>query len=426
MDQLDPLDPADTFCSRCAGLDIHKKTLTACILLPDAQGRRTKQIHSCSTMLASLQRFRDLLLSLQVTHVAMESTGVYWKPIYNVLEGHFTLFVVNAQHIKLVPGRKTDVKDAEWIATLLRHGLLHPSFVPSHEQRILRDLTRYRTSIIQERARTIQRLQKILEDANLKLSSVVSDLTGVSALAILHALLDGVTDPNLLAQLARGRLRAKRDLLAQALAGTLQPHHCFLVTEQLALIDALDESIAHLNTQIAEQLHPFEDLCTLLCTIPGIGRRLAEILLAELGPDMSHFPSARHLASWAGMCPGNRQSGSKRFKCPIRKGNPWLRSALIEAAHAATRCPSTYLAAHYRRLAGRRGANKATVALGHTLLIIIYHVLSKKEVYHDLGSNYFDERDRAAVQTRLVRRLEALGYQVHLAVAPLTPAPTGA
>jgi transposase len=399
---------------RCAGLDVHKKSLVACILLPDAQGHQTKQFHSFSTMLVDLQRLRDLLASLGVTHVAMESTGVFWKPIYNVLEDHFTVLVVNAQHLKTVSGRKTDIKDAEWIADLLQHGLLRPSFIPSREQRELRDLTRYRTSLVQERARTISRLQKILEDTNLKLSAVVSDLTGASATAILQALLDGITDPALLAELARGRLRAKRDLLEQALAGSLRPHHRFLVTEQLALIDALDESIAHLNTQIQELMRPFEPLLALLRTIPGIGQRLAEILLAELGPDMTHFPSARHLAAWAGMCPGNRQSGGKRLKAPVRKGNAWLRSALVEAAHAAARCSTTYLSAQYHRLAARRGANKATVALGHTLLVIVYHVLSKKEVYHDLGSNYFDEHDRQAVQKRLVRRLETLGYQVQL------------
>ena len=399
---------------RCAGLDIHKRSLVACILLPDAQGHQCKQFHSFSTMRSDLQRLRDLLVSLGVTHVAMESTGVFWKPIYNVLEDHLTILVVNAQHIKAVPGRKTDIKDAEWIADLLQHGLLHPSFIPSQDQRALRELARYRTSLVQERARTILRIQKILEDTNLKIASVVSDITGVSAIAILHALLDGTTDPSVLAQLSRGRLRSKRDLLQQALEGTLQPHHRFLITEQLALIDALDESIEHLSTQIAELMHPFDNLCTLLCTIPGIGRRLAEILLAELGSDMTHFPSARHLASWAGMCPSNLQSGGKRLKGPMRKGDPWLRSALVEAAHAASRSSSTYLGAQYRRLAARRGTNKATVAVGHSLLVIIYHVLSKKEEYHDLGSNSFDEHDRHAVQSRLVRRLETLGYQVQL------------
>lgn len=399
---------------RCAGLDIHKKSVMACIVFPDEQGHRCKHLQSFSTMLVDLQRLRDLLASFGVTHVAMESTGVFWKPVYNVLEGHFQLLVVNAQHIKNLPGRKTDDKDAEWIADLLQHGLLHASFVPSPEQRVLRDLTRYRSSLVQERARTILRLQKVLEDANIKLAAVASDVTGVSAKRILQTLLEGTTDPTVLAELAQGRLRRKRDLLMQALAGQFQPHHRLLLTEQFALIDALDESIAHLNTEIAERLRPFDASITLLCTIPGIGRRLAEIILAELGPALDHFPSARHLASWAGMCPGNRESGGKRLKSSVRKGSPWLRSALVEAAHAAAHSKETYLSAHYHRLSARRGANKATVALGHTLLIIIYHVLSKKEVYHDLGCNYYDEQARQVVQRRLVRRLEALGYQVHL------------
>jgi transposase len=302
---------------------------------------------------------------------------------------------------------------------LLQHGLLRASFVPSPEQRVLRDLTRYRSTLVQERTRTILRLQKVLEDANIKLASVVSDVTGVSAKAILSTLLEGTSDPSVLTELARGRLRRKREMLMQALAGQFLPHHRMLITEQLALIDALDESIEHLTAEIAEREHPFEDLITLLCTIPGIGHRLAEIILAEIGPNMDHFPSARHLASWAGMCPGNRESGGKRLKSTVRKGSPWLRSAMVEAAHAAAHTKDTYLSAQYHRLSARRGANKAAVALGHTLLIIIYHILRRKEVYHDLGCNYYDERARHVVQRRLVHRLEALGYQVHLdLVAP--------
>jgi transposase len=365
-------------------------------------------------MLSDLYRLRDLLLTQCITHVAMESTSVFWKPIYNVLEGSLQMVLVNAQHVKNVPGRKTDISDAEWLADLLQHGLLRPSFVPDATQRELRDLTRYRSSLVQDRARTILRLQKILEDANIKLSSVVKDLTGVSATDILHHLLAGTTDPATLAELARGKLRSKRDLLQEALAGRLKAHHRFLITEQLALIDSLDESIAHLSQEIAERLRPFEPLIAHLMTIPGIGRRLAEILLAEIGTDVQRFPSARHLASWAGMCPGNRESAGKRLPTGTRHGNPWLRSALTEAAHAASHTKQSYLATFYQRLAVRRGSHKAIMALGHTLIVILFHIINKQEDYHELGSTFFDERDRSQVQRRLVHRLQALGYEVTL------------
>jgi len=291
------------------------------------------------------------------------------------------VLVVNAQHLKAVPGRKTDVKDAEWIADLLQHGLLQPSFVPPAPQRDLRELTRYRTSLVEERSRIINRLQKTLEDANLKLASVASDLMGRSARDMLAALLAGEVDPSILAQLARGRMRAKRDLLEQALQGLLKPHHRFLLSEQLADIDALDEAIERMSAEIAERLHPYEAQLRRLETIPGIKRRLAEVILAEIGQDMHRFPSARHLASWAGMCPGNNESAGKRLSGRTRKGSPWLRSALVEAAHAAIHCKDSYLSAQYQRLAIRRGGKKATIAVSHTLLVIIYQLLSQDKDY---------------------------------------------
>jgi transposase len=399
---------------RCAGLDVHKRNVVVCAITADAQGRRYKERRTFSTMLADLSRLRDWLKGLGVTHVAMESTGSFWKPIFNILEGHLEVMVVNAQHLKAVPGRKTDLKDAEWIADLLQHGLLRPSFVPPAWQREVRELTRYRASLVEERSRIINRLQKVLEDTNIKLASVASDLMGKSARDMLSALLAGEVDPVVLAELARGRMRSKRDLLSQALQGQLKSHHRFLLSEQLADIDALDEAIERMSRGISEHLHSYEQQIQRLSTIPGIKRRLAEVILAEIGPDMSRFPSARHLASWAGMCPGNHESAGKRLSGKTRRGSPWLRAALVEAAHAATHAKDSYLAAQYQRLALRRGGKKATIAVGHTLLVIIYHVLSEDKDYQELGGHYFDDWDRQAVKTRLVRRLEKLGYEVKL------------
>lgn len=405
---------------RCAGLDVHKRNVVVCAIIPDVKGQRQKELRTFSSMTPDLLRMRAWLKDLRITHVAMESTASYWKPIFNVLEGHLEVLVVNAQHLKAVPGRKTDSKDAEWIADLLQHGLLRPSFVPPAPQREVRELTRYRISLSEERSRLINRLQKTLEDANIKLASVASDVMGRSARDMLTALLAGEADPALLAELARGRMRAKRDLLAQALQGDLKSHHRFLIAEQLADIDTLDEAIGRMSLEIAERLRPYEHQLRRLETIPGIKRRLAEVILAEVGPDMSRFPDARHLASWAGMCPGNNESGGKRLSGRTRKGSPWLRSALVEAAHAAIHSKDSYLSAQYQRLVIRRGGKKATIAVGHTLLVIIYHILSEDKDYEELGGNYFDEWDRQAVQKRLVRRLEKLGYEVKL--EPTSPA----
>lgn len=404
----------------CCGLDIHKKSVVACLMSFDAKGRHQKEVRTFGTMTPDLLALSDWLTAAGCTHVAMESTGVYWKPVYNLLEGLFELLVVNAQHIKRVPGRKTDVMDAEWVADLLQHGLLRASFVPPTDQRQLRDLTRHRSTLVAERARIVNRLQKVLEDANIKLASVASDITGVSARMMLQALLDGEQDSAALAQLARGRMRTKRDLLAQALCGRIRPHHAFMLTEHLSHIEYLDESIARFTDEVNERLSEAEEEILLLDTIPGISRRAAEVILAEVGGDMGRFPTAKHLASWAGICPGNYESAGKRKSGKTRKGSRWLRQLLIEAAHGAAHAKGTYLGALYRRLAARRGTKKALVAVGHAILVIVYHVLTRREPYHDLGVNYFDERDRQAVERRLVKRLEQLGYEVRLKPAEAT------
>lgn len=365
-------------------------------------------------MTADLLALADWLTAAGCTHVAMESTGVYWKPVFNLLEGLFALLVVNAQHIKQLPGRKTDMRDAEWIADLLQHGLLRASFIPSAEQRALRDLTRHRSTVVEERSRIVNRLQKVLEDTNIKLAAVASDITGKSARTMLEALLAGERDATRLADLARGRMRSKRAQLEQALAGRLQPHHGFLIAEHLSHIDYLDEAIERLSAQIAARLTECEEEIALLDTVPGLSRRSAEVLVAEIGTDLSRFPSAAHLASWAGMCPGNHESGGKRLSGRTRKGSRWLRQVLIEAAHAAARSKTTYLGAQYRRLAARRGTKKAIIAVGHTILVMVYHVLTRRQPYSDLGANYFDEHDRQAVERRLVRRLEKLGLTVSI------------
>ncbi len=371
--------------SCCCGLDIHKKFVVACVLRTAPDGNVQKETRTFSTMTSELLALGDWLRALGCTHVAMESTSSYWRPVYNLLEGHFELLVVNAYHIKTVPGRKTDVKDAEWIADLLRHGLLRGSFIPAPEQRQLRDLTRYRTHLVEERARITNRLQAVLEDANIKLASVVTDVRGVSARAILQALVAGETDPALLADLARGRLRTKRDQLAQAVVGRFAAHHAFMIAEQLSHLDYLDEAMERVSSEIEQRLEEEWEAVELLDSVPGISQRAAQIVVAELGVDLRRFPSAKHLASWAGMCPGNKASGGKRLSGKTRKGNVWLRQVLIEIAHVASKTKDTYLAAQYRRIAARRGKKRALVALGHTILVIIYHILMQRKPYQELG-----------------------------------------
>ncbi len=447
----------------CCGLDVHKKLIVACLISMKAAGQRQKEIRSFTTMTKDILALAAWLTMAGCTHVALESTGVYWKPIWNLLEGQFEVLLVNAQHIKTVPGRKTDIKDAEWIADLLQHGLLRPSFIPPAPQRHLRDLTRYRSTLVAERARLVNRLHKVLEDTNLKLTSVATNVLGISARAMLTALLAGETDPEILAGLARGKLRQKREQLEQALEGHVEEHHRFLLTSQLAHIDFLDEQVAdcdakidqficqtsqrlaeppasnsndqtpshsaspsaqtvreplpaqdHGQAEARQESLSYQQAVALLDTIPGINQRIAEILIAEIGVDMCRFKSASHLASWVGICPGNHQSAGKQLRGKTRKGDRWLRQALIEAAQGAMRTKDTYLRAHGQRLTRRRGKKRAVVAVAHSILIIAYHVLQRRQPYQDLGSNYFDERERSAIARQSIRRLEQLGFKVRL------------
>jgi transposase len=399
---------------RGCGIDVHKKTVVACVIIPGPDGQPVKETRTFATMTEALEALGHWLSECGVTHVAMESSGVYWKPVYNLLDGRFEVLVVNAEHVKALSGRKTDVADAEWIADLLRHGLLKGSFIPSALLRELRDLTRYRTKLGDERKSEVNRLQKVLEDANLKLASVASDVMGASGRAILNELVAGHTDPARLAELAKGRLREKQDLLEKALRGTLKDHPRFMLAQHLSHIDFLDEAIERLDAQIGEQMRPCEATIQRWDSLPGINRRIAEIVIAEVGADLQPFEDAEHLASWAGMCPGNHKSAGKRFSGKTRKGSKWLRRALIEAAHGAAHTKEKYFQAQYRRLAARRGKQRAAVAVGHSLLVTGYYLITRQETYRDLGANYFDERDREAVKRRAVRRLENLGFQVQL------------
>jgi transposase len=399
----------------CCGVDVHKASVVACVIAPGAGGAPCKEVRTFGTMTADLLQLVDWLVEAGCTAVAMESTGSYWKPLYNLLEGVVEqVLVVNAAHIKQVPGRKTDVKDAEWIADLLRHGLLRASFIPDRPQRELRELTRYRTSLLRERAAEVNRVQKVLEGANIKLAAVASDLTGVSGRAMLAALLEGSTDAAAMAQLAQGKLRAKIPQLEQALVGQFGAHQRFMIAQQLVHIDTLEEIIARVSAEIAERVHPFAPEIVQMDGVTGVGQRTAEALVAEVGVDMTRFPSADHLTAWAGLAPGSNESAGKRRSGKTRKGSPWLRAILIEAAHAAGRSKDTYLGALYRRLVARKGKKRAAVAVARHILVIVYHILRDHEPYHDVGAAYLDQRDRQAVERRLVRRLEALGYDVSL------------
>ncbi len=394
----------------CAGLDVHKKVVVAAILVEG----RSKEIRSFGTMTSDLLALSDWLMSCGVTHVAMESTGEYWKPIFNILENNFEVMLVNAQHISKVPGRKTDVSDAEWIADLLRHGLLTASFIPPVGQRELRELTRFRSTFVKERATLVNRVQKVLESANIKLASVASDVVGVSGRAMLEAIIAGTATPQQMAELSKGKLRNKREELSRTLEGRVKPHHRFVLTELLSQIDSLEETIARFDQEIIEYCRPFEDAVVLLDTIPGVARETAENIVAEIGTDMSRFPTANNLASWAGVAPGNNESAGKKRSGRTRQGNKPLGVALNQAAHAAAHTRDTYLSAQYHRLAGRRGKKRALVAVAHSILVIAYFMIQRHVPYCELGSDYFDRHRPETTAKRLVSRLEHLGYQVSL------------
>ena len=399
---------------RVAGLDVHRKTIAVCVRVPDAAGGRAQHIRTFGTTAVELLTLRDWLEAHRVSDGALESTGVYWKPVYYVLEESAECLLVNPQHVQKVPGRKTDVQDCVWLAELLEHGLLRGSFVPPPPQRDLRDLTRYRKVCIQERTREANRLHKVLEDAGIKLATVATDILGASGRAMLQALLSGTTDPEVLADLARGTLRKKLPALRQALAGRFRPHHGFLVSQHLGHLDYLDEAIDALSARIEEAVAPFAATLTRLDSLPGVGRRTAEVLLAEVGLDMRRFPSAAHLASWAGLCPGQNESAGKHRSGRTRPGNRWLRMSLIEAASMAARTRNTAFAARYHRIARHRGHKKAVVAVAHALLVTVYHLLDRDVDYREPGADYFDRRHAERAKQRAVRALERQGFRVTL------------
>jgi transposase len=424
---------------RIAGLDVHKKTVVATRMRVVTEEEVEQETKTFGTTTPELLELYDWLNEWDLSHVAMESTGDYWKPVYNVLEGRFETWVVNAKHVKNVPGRKTDVIDSKWVANLMMHGLLRASFIPPKPQRALREMTRYRTTLVQERARVVNRVQKLLEGANIKLSSVASDVMGVSSRAMLAEIAAGQTDVALMADLARGRMRNKIPELEKALTGIVQEHHRFLLAQQLGHIDFLDEQIETLSVAIGQQLESMrwpdgpskpstgvdaEDetgvtdesvlpltwnaAVALLDTIPGVDRRTAEVMLAEMGLDMSQFPTAGHLASWAGLAPGNHQSGGKRYSGRTTKGNRFLSSIMVQGAWSAVRTKDTFLKSRYHRLAARRGKKRAIVAVAHSMLVSAWHMLTYQQPYQELGGDYFDQRKKETKVSYLVRRLEKL------------------
>jgi transposase len=401
--------------ARCAGLDVAKDEVVACVRVPDGHGGRVQELRTFQTFTSGLEALADWLAAERVTQVVLEATGQYWKPVWYVLEeAGFELMLVNARHVKILPGRKTDVADAAWLAELLEHGLLRGSFVPPAPIRELRDLTRYRKRLIQAHAAEGQRVQKTLEDAGIKLDSVATDVLGVSGRAMLAALVGGERDPEVLAELARGRLRSKLPQLRQALRGRFGDHHALLVRLALAHLGHLEGAIAALDRRVDEVIAPFARARDRLDTITGVGKRAAETIIAEIGVDMSAFPTAAHLASWAGRCPGNNLTGGKRRSGKPTKGNRWLGEVLIECAWAAARSRDTYLSAQYWRLARRIGKKKAAVAVGHSILVIAWHLLADDCDYQDLGGDYFIRRDTDRARQRAVAQLQALGYRVVL------------
>ncbi len=399
---------------RCAGLDVHKDIVVACVRVPGLAGERETKMASFATFTEDLLALRDWLSQLGVTRVGMEATGVYWKPVFYVLEEEFDCWLLNARHMRNVPGRKTDVGDAQWICQLTEHGLVRASFVPPGEIRAVRELTRYRRTVIEERGREAQRLDKVLQDAGIKLSSVASDILGASGRAMLQALVSGTEDPAVLADLAKGLLRKKLPQLRSALDGRFGAAHSVLVAEILAHLDYKDEAIGRLSVAIDEQIAPFADARDRLCTIPGVDRRIAEAIIGEIGVDMTRFATPGHLASWAGMCPGQHESAGKSKKGTARKGDSWLQRHLAVAAMAAARTKGTYLSSQYHRLAARRGKMRARKAVGHTILVAVWHILSDPKVtFVDLGPDWFDRRNSPELRARRkLSELRALGCAV--------------
>lgn len=406
----------DIIFSNVAGLDIHKKSIVACVRTVNAEGKSVDEVRHFGTTTGELLKMSDWLSSRSVTHVAMESTGVFWKPVWNILEGPFELLLVNPRELKQVPGRKTDVKDSQWIAHLLQCGLLRSSFVPDRPQRELRDLTRHRAQLTDEHTRVANRIHKVLEDANIKLGSVATDILGKSGREMLRALIAGERDTGNLAEMSKGRMRSKIPQLRLALEGRLTEHHTFMLTRLMHHLDELECEIEAFNDRIRQCMLPFVDESTMarLDEIPGVDRLTIENAVAEIGVDMEQFPTSGHLSSWAGMCPGNEESAGKRRRGKTTPGNRWLRRALGESAWAAKNTKDTYLSAQYRRLAPRRGKKRAIVAVGHSLLVIIYHMLKTGLTYQDLGGDHFDQMEPERLKRYLVNRLQKLGYDVEI------------
>lgn len=398
----------------CAGIDVHKKSIVICLLKVGQDGQVSREVRTFGTTTRALLEALDWLVAEHCQSVAMESTGVYWKPVFNLLESSVKVVLVNAQHVKALPGRKTDVQDSEWLAELHLHGLVRSSFIPPREIRELRDLVRTRTKLIGERARHVNRIQKVLEDANIKLGSVASDVLGVSGRLMLNALVAGQSDPTTLAELARGRMRSKRSLLREALTGRVHAHHRLLLQTHLGLIDSLDAAVASLTEEIEERMRPFAETRDRLDAIPGIGPDVATVYISEMGVDSSRWPTYRHAASWAGLCPGHHESAGKRKSGRTRHGNRWIKQAFVQAAWSAQRTEGTYMQAHFRRIRTRRGPKKAAVAVAHSLFVRCYVLIASGAEYTDLGPTYFDDHAKEVMTKRLVRRLKQLGYEVEL------------